>query len=447
NKELIKEINKLASKPDPKTGRLAEQTINATIGNEPYLVTFSPIQETNWYMVITVPFSYLNSDSNAIGGSILIIGLLCFVLTIGLSFAIARSISVPSKKLVSLMKEAKNGNLRVAEKDDAKDEIGEVVTNFNEMIQQIALLISQVSHAAQDVVKSAEYIEASAGKTHEVSESMATALQEVAKGTSAQAGDISKGLSYMIGLSNGINRVEEDMRSASSLVSNTKQISSGGFDAIKSLNDRAMETNVVSDRIIKLIMELNQDMNKIEGMIKAIFAVAEQTNLLALNAAIEAARAGEAGKGFAVVADEVKKLAEQSRNASIMINNIITGVHQKSELAAKAASEASNIIDYQMQAVTQTDNAFRTIFSSMEEVIRSIQNVGQSVDDIMSSKGKTVETFENISSVAQQSAATTEQVSASTVEQIQQARNMALYAKDLKQMAYQLNNAISSFKI
>lgn len=424
-----------------------QQNFSEKFLNEEFLITFSPIKETKWNMLIAVPMSFISEDSKAIAENIIIVGLLCLVLAIILSYTIAKSISIPSKKLVQLMKEARNGFFRVGETEKARDEIGEVISNYNEMIEQISSFIAKVRVASEDVTKQAAQIEDSAEKSHHMSANMARALDDIAKGTMDQANDISKGLDNMIGLSEGINRVEQDLKSASQFINQTRDVSGGAVNTLSYLKDRALETNNVSEKLARIIGDLNNDTSKIENITKAIVAIAEQTNLLSLNAAIEAARAGEAGRGFAVVAEEVKKLADQSKEASIGINNIITDIHRKVEYADEAAQSASIIIDNQMQAVSETDNAFRTVLDAMEALIKSIRNMEASVDKIMISKGSTVETIESISSVAQQAAATTEQVSQKTSEQIDETKNMDQCAKSLKEMANQLNDALSYFKI
>ena len=113
-------------------------------------------------------------------------------------------------------------------------------------------------------------------------------------------------------------------------------------------------------------------------------------NLLSLNAEIEAARAGEAGRGFAVVADEVKKLADQTKEASIMINNIINEINNKTQQAVLEASNTSNVVQEQMAAAEQTNNAFNTISSSMEEIIEHMSEIEKTVSAIFALRQKTL---------------------------------------------------------
>jgi len=235
------------------------------------------------------------------------------------------------------------------------------------------------------------------------------------------------------------------MSNVTEVVSNTRSLSEHAIVAVQSLNDKAVETNEVSEKIVNDIHGLNTDMKEIKKIVKMIVSIADQTNLLSLNAAIEAARAGEAGRGFAVVADEVKKLADQSKDASIMINDIINKIQEKTELTVGAANNASTIVKQQMDAVVETDTTFKTILDAMEGISKQMEHMAISAKDMIVSKENTLSSIDNISAVSQEAAATAEEVSASTEEQMAGSEELASFAKDLKEMAQELTSSISSF--
>jgi methyl-accepting chemotaxis protein len=410
-------------------------------------VTVAKIEGSDWYVIGAVPYSYLNKETNSIGFFILILGLLSILPTLILSYIIAKSIDLPLKKLVGFMKEAKNGNLALDIDYKGKDEIGDVFSNFGEMLSNIKSLITKVNVSSRNVLDNAEKISYSAEQSYIASEQVATTVQQIAKGSTEQAGEIGECVSNMNKLSEGINIVGNEMNSVADVVDNTQKLSEEALVAVKSLNDKALETRSVSEKIVVDINDLNINMKEIKKVVKVIVSIAEQTNLLSLNAAIEAARAGAAGRGFAVVADEVKKLADQSKEASITINNIINNIQHKTDLTVIAANNASTIIKQEMDAVVETDNAFRIIYGAMEGISKQMKNFEDSTKEILLSKDKTLESIENISAVAEESAATAEEVSASTQEQISGSEELSNFAKNLNEMASELTNAISLFKI
>lgn len=446
--KLIGNIVKHASeKVKPGEKNIQQQVFPMSIAKKSYLVAYTKISDKDWYVVSTVPFSYLNSETSRLGTYILLLGLLCLVLALLFSYVISKSIASPLNKLVGLMKEAKSGNLTIDAEDNGRDEIAQVTNNFHDMVSNISILISKVHQSAQNVLQNAQKIATSAERSYVNTEQVATTLQQIAIGAADQAGDVSESVIHMSKLSDNINKAGDAMETVSEFIYDIKKLSEEATTAVKSLNDKAMETSSVSEKIVVDINNLNADMKEIKKIVSVIVGIAEQTNLLSLNAAIEAARAGESGRGFAVVAEEVKKLADQSKEASSTINNILTGIQKKTELTVSASNSAMSIIKHQMDAVYATDRAFKTIFNVMESVSSHIANMEDSIKEIVVSKDNTLESIESISSVSQEAAATVEEVSASTQEQMASSEELANFAKDLNEMAQELNKAVSTFKI
>lgn len=405
------------------------------------------IDSTPFYVVTVTPYSYLNSAANVIGYSIIFAAIIILALSIILGLVISNSISKHLGKLVNLMRKAKIGDLTEVITDNGKDEIGEVIANYVDMIKNIKNLIEKVHVSVNNVITSAERISTSSEQTLASSQQIAITLQEVAKGASEQAQEVSQTVEYMNDLSDSINKMSEKLGNMSNLISNTEVTSIDAITKVQLLNDRANQTKEASQKIVDEISSLNNDMKQISKITKLIVGISDQTNLLSLNAAIEAARAGEAGRGFAVVADEVKKLADQTKEASIMINNIIREINIKSEHAVLEANNTSNIVQEQMAAVEQTNDAFNTISASMKEITAYMNELEKSVGDMLTLRQKTLSSMENISAVSQEAAATSEEVSASTEEQMANSEVLANLAKEMDKMAKELQSAVSMFKI
>jgi len=408
---------------------------------------FYRLENTPYCIVTVTPYSYLNSAANAIGISIIVTGLIVIVLAVILAFAISSSISTPLLKLVNLMRKARSGDFTESVTDNSNDEIAEVISNYDDMISNIKKLIEKVQTSVNDVITSAERLFTSSEQTLASSEQIAITLQEVAKGSSEQAQEVSKTVEYMNELSDGINNMTQKLSNMSGLISSTEETSADAISKVKMLNNRANQTKEASLRIVDEINSLNNDMRQIRKITKLIVAISDQTNLLSLNAAIEAARAGEAGRGFAVVADEVKKLADQTKEASIMINNIINEINSKTEHAVSEESNTSEIVQEQMAAVEQTNDAFNTISASMKEITEYMNEVEKSVGSMLTLRQKTLSSMENISAVSQEAAATSEEVSASTEEQMASAEILTNLSREMDKMAKELQNAVSMFKI
>ena len=425
----------------------SKQSFAMKIKGNSNLVAFSQVGTLDWYIVATIPYSFLNSESNSLRNIIILIACICLSIALVLSYIISGSISLPLKKLVGQMKLAKGGDLAIKINDNKKDELGEVFENFNEMLANISGLVKKVSQSTNDILISSEEAASLSGHAHSSSEQIALTIGEIAKGSNQQAEDISEGVQQLNSLSENINKVGNSISNVTEVIYNTKQLSEAALLSVKYLNDKALETNSVSIKIINDVNSLDKDMKQIRSIVKVIVGISEQTNLLALNAAIEAARAGEAGRGFAVVADEVKKLAVQSKESSININNIISNIQKKTETTVSEANSASEIIKKQMEAVAETDKSFKTIFTSMESVSSIIQEVDNLLKIVLRSKENTFDTINNVAAVSQESAATAVEVAASTEEQIADAEVLSNLAENLKEMAQGLNEAVSIFKV
>ena len=345
------------------------------------------------------------------------------------------------------MKKAKKGNLDLHIVDDSKDEISEVISAFNDMVGKINTLIRDVKSLAENVSSNTKIITEVSEHSYAASEEIAATMSEITQGASEQATSASEGLDCMNKLSQEINIVNGKTQNVSLVLEKTKEMKQYAVTSVGTLNSKAEETNKASAKIVEDVNNLNLNIKDIKAIVELIVGIAEQTNLLSLNAAIEAARAGEAGRGFAVVAEEVRKLADKSKESSIQINKIINDIQYKTEIVVKEATSSSIIIREQMDAVENTDTAFKTIFEGMDQIDSQLKEMVASINEIVNSKDKTKTAMESISAVSEETAATTEQVSDATKEQINGSQKVAEFAQELNEVVENLNSAISQFKV
>lgn len=188
------------------------------------LVSYSPLSGSDWYVVGVIPYSYLNSESNVLRNNTIIIGLISFIISMLVALTISKSISNPLEKLVLLMMKAKDGNLAVYITDESKDEIGEVIRAFNDMVRKISILISDVKVMAENVSNSTKVIAEVSEHSYSSSEEIAATMSEIAIGASNQNASVNEGMFCMNGLSIEINEVNKKNRKCILSIGRYKEI-------------------------------------------------------------------------------------------------------------------------------------------------------------------------------------------------------------------------------
>lgn len=414
--------------------------------DEDMYISYSRIPGTDWYIVAAIPNSALNRSSSSISSSILVTGAICAIFAIFLALFIATGITRPLAGLVRVMKKAESGELTLAGKEPGKDEISILTASFNNMILSIKTLIRRVHQSAGAVAEKTLTIASSADQTLQMSEGLSRALDEVANGASTQAEETVNSANMMVQLSEAINTVTENLDTTRDIINNILKLSRDASEIVKILNENADDANRASMAIAQEIKTLNDDMREIHKIVKMIASISEQTNMLALNASIEAARAGNAGLGFAVVAEEVKKLADQSKDASVEISNIIDRISKRTEMAVNTAETASDSMRNQLTAVRSTDKSFNTVSDAMARLAAGMKDIGQEVERMMQIKSITVNAIENISAISQETAARSQEASSNTIEQMSGAKELSRFAGELSAISEDLERSISQFR-
>jgi methyl-accepting chemotaxis protein len=240
----------------------------------------------------------------------------------------------------------------------------------------------------------------------------------------------------------------EDMMNEMQAKSNeTQQASVDGREKRVVLQTRSDESFREIQAIENVLNMLMEKINDIRAVVVTMNSISEQTNLLALNASIEAARAGESGRGFSVVASEIRKLAEKSAEYADQIRDTIQGVIKGADCATVAMSRTKEITLEQNGAVKDTETAFTTIQELMYQVIHSINQISGEVQIMSGLKNDVIQSIESLSAISEESAAAAEEVSASTQDQLQAINTVSQSAEILTQSSSELEQLVKKFKI
>ncbi|WP_051585797.1 methyl-accepting chemotaxis protein [Caldanaerobius polysaccharolyticus] len=325
--------------------------------------------------------------------------------------------------------------------------IGVLSENFNSMVKEMKSIILSLSDVTSKLSDSTQQLVDGSEKIKSSVDQIAVTIEEIAKGASEQATEAEKGVSLITDLSDQIKTVYDSALQIVNSSETIKKLNEEGLKAVTLLKERSDTSAKTSYQLMELIKSFNEKTKDISNFVNAINSIAEQTNLLALNAAIEAAHAGDAGKGFGVVAEEIRKLADESKKTTKEIQDIVSGIQNESKKVEAMMDTIEEVSRFQAQAVENTNKAFATIANGVEESINMLNGVFKAIEKMENSKNSVINAIQNISAVSQETAAASEEVSANTEEQLEFIATIANSVKNLDELARELKKNVSKYKV
>ena len=414
----------------------------------PKLTYSVPYEEWDW---IVVSGTYL-LDFNA--GAMLLMKVIAisiagFMIIGGISAVLfSRHLAAPIIALANRVRQVAEGNLTV--ELDAKpraDEIGVLNNGFNDMVDHLKTLISDVEKSITEISETSADLTSIAEETTAFGDEILGAVTQVAQGASSQANDADHVLNTTTQFAQQIeqlNSKNQSMLESSGMMSSANE---KGMQNLTQLKDRSNESYELIKGMQTVLDSLVLKVREIEGIVGTINEISDQTNLLALNASIEAARAGEHGKGFAVVAEEVRKLADQTSQATELVHSTLRGIEQETKVVTNEMQKTYSIVEGQNDAVEWTEQSFKQIEQAVVTISQAIEEVSVSVIQLNDSKNTMVTSIGNIALVSERNAAMTEEVTASVDEQQKAIQQVTNSSSDLTEEISSLKQSIQRFKI
>ncbi|WP_417891438.1 methyl-accepting chemotaxis protein [Bacillus alkalicola] len=315
------------------------------------------------------------------------------------------------------------------------------------MLRNIKQIIEGNKKASEQAVQSAEDLKRISLDSTYTAEQIATAIEEVAKGAVEQVDYAEKTNKVMHGLSEEITVVSSNVSHVSEAMSNTRELSSSSIQHVTDLTTKNEDVGEKLKLVDQTILRLNQEVAEIKGIVKMIKDISDQTNLLSLNASIEAARAGEAGRGFSVVAGEVRKLAEESKGATLKIENVINNILGQTETSVGLVKESLNVFDEQTEVIHTTSSSFKNIAETTGSMIDEMSMVEASIEKMNKAKDQVENAISEMVMLAEQSSSTTEEITATTEEQAASAEQLDHLSESLVGSMRELEAMINKFKV
>jgi methyl-accepting chemotaxis protein len=299
-----------------------------------------------------------------------------------------------------------------------------------EAATQSSLATNQISNTIQQVAKGTADQASSVNKTASSMEQMSKAIDGVAKGAQEQSMAISKAAEITAQMSTAIQQVTESVASVNKDSDASAEAARTGAATVEETLKGMQSIKSKVDISASKVQEMGQRSGEIGAIVETIEDIASQTNLLALNAAIEAARAGEHGKGFAVVADEVRKLAERSSQATKEIGGLIAGIQSTVAEAVKAMDEGSKEVELGVISANKAGAALSEIIKSAQAVNDQAAMAAKAAREMSQSSSELVASVDSVSAIVEENTAATEQMTANSTEVTQAVESIASVSEE-----------------
>ncbi|WP_041082964.1 methyl-accepting chemotaxis protein [Thermotoga profunda] len=457
-KDIVLKLNVLASSKEGYSGleelgkkMIQGQTESGLItlpDKSKAFVFFTPINGSpNWTLGMSIPESDLMARANTLLRVMIIVIAVIIGIVVLVSFIVGNTISKPIKILAKGVEQFGGGDLTTQFQAKGKDEIAHMASALSSMAVSLRESMRSVKDSANTIDSFSKELGQIAQQSSDIASKLSSRAEEINKNiqnASASIQQVSSGVEEVAASAQNVSKSTQQLSERAERVTNSAKEGEKAIEKIVEIVARAKER---ADLTTKTVGGLTEDAKNIATIVETINSIAEQTNLLALNAAIEAARAGEAGRGFAVVADEIRKLAEQSKSATENIANILRKIQQSAKDADEQTNQTAKVVDEASEQASVVGKRLKDILSEVESMGSMVESTAASAQEQSAATQEMASAMDNatkaVTSIVQQ----VEHMLELVKEQTDGAHRVSEASEQLMEMSRRLIEALARFKI
>ena len=407
-----------------------------------------PVIGTRWFMAtIAYESELMEPVSNALTIMMTVSLVLLAIIFAGIVVAV-NHITKPLGTMMMVMRRLSEGDFSKQENNiKSNDELGRLAIALDNMRDEVAQVLNKVKYSAENLNSAVEHMSVTTNQSAQVSNQIAMSITDVAESSMKELDAVNSTNEEIDKFKYNVDNMSDVVQNAVEKGRKTSDVAADGGVKLKKAIEQIQRIEAATARSTKVVDSLGEQSMEIGKIVKTISEIAEQTNLLALNAAIEAARAGEAGRGFAVVADEVRKLAISSQEAAMDISNIITEIQSNTKLAVQEIESGNKEVVAGTKSIESTEEAFGSIISMVQDVSAQLENIAKAVSDMANSGNVIAKNISTVRESSKKNAEEAENVSAASEEQSAAVNELSDASSKLADLAAELSRNVDKFKL